>query len=477
MGSVERMFGEGEALSGELLLREWRIWAREQWENECLVTDDAPEPVHDAREHIDGLVAALGGVDAASLDGDALMGTVLALEDLQRRLDAVKASALGRLDHSGATEAKAGLGTKRWKAHRTHGSDATVGRELRVARTLERFEAFAEAMAEGYVSTDHLLALDAVCNDRIVEALVGIQDRLVRFAKHHRYKTFVAHLRQVAAMFDADGPEPDCGDRDTAAMARDLEGHLHVTLELTGHNAVEIEAIINTETDRQYRGAVTEHDATGVGVPAMGVLRARAVIELIRRAAVANPNATKPVVSVTLSVPADREGIPVGVRTLAGHEVDAVTAAVLFCDAHLQPVVVDGSGNPLDLGRSVRLFTPTQRNALAVRDGGCVFAGCDRPASHCDAHHEIDWHLGGSTDVHNGVLLCRRHHGLVHRGDPWSILHMHIDELPPELAEQHKVRAHSARLDPTVDVRVVRSPHGTVHLAQNAIDHQGPAPP
>ncbi|MCZ7631379.1 MAG: hypothetical protein M5U19_21040 [Microthrixaceae bacterium] len=71
----------GKDRSGKVLLREWRVWAREQWENECLITDDAPEPVHDAREHMDGLLAALAGTDVATLDDDGLMGTVLALED------------------------------------------------------------------------------------------------------------------------------------------------------------------------------------------------------------------------------------------------------------------------------------------------------------------------------------------------------------------------------------------------------------
>ncbi|MCZ7631817.1 MAG: HNH endonuclease [Microthrixaceae bacterium] len=295
--------------------------------------------------------------------------------------------------------------------------------------------------------------------------------------KFHRFSVFVTHLRQVAAMLDTDGAEPDCGDRDSAAMGRDLEGHLHLKLELTGHNAVEIEAIINAETDRQYRAAVREHDTTGLAVPAMGVLRARAIVELIRRGAVINPNSQKPAVSVTLTIRADRDGIPTGVHTLDGYNVDAVSTAVLICEAHLQPVIVDGSGNPLNLGHTVRLFTPAQRNALVVRDGGCIFPGCDQPASHCDAHHEIDWHLGGSTDIDNGALLCRRHHGLVHGHNPWTITHLHIDDLPPDLLEQHLTRAHNAHLDPTPDVRALKSPHGKLLLAQNATDHQGPAPP
>ncbi|MEI2774767.1 MAG: hypothetical protein V9G19_02125 [Tetrasphaera sp.] len=37
-------------------------------------------------------------------------------------------------------------------------------------------------------------------------------------------------------------------------------------------------------------------------------------------------------------------------------------------------------GNPILIGRTKRLFTPTQLHALIVRDSGCTFPGCTRPA-------------------------------------------------------------------------------------------------
>ncbi|MCZ7631680.1 MAG: hypothetical protein M5U19_22620 [Microthrixaceae bacterium] len=43
------MFDDGKDRSGEVLLREWRVWAREQLDNEYLIADSAPEPVRDAR--------------------------------------------------------------------------------------------------------------------------------------------------------------------------------------------------------------------------------------------------------------------------------------------------------------------------------------------------------------------------------------------------------------------------------------------
>ena len=172
----------------------------EQWENECLIADHglirSTRWLRRSRRLCEALTvmqAALGELDAGSLDGDALMGTVLALEDTQRRTGCCERPTVGALEASGVTEAKAGLGAKAWKANRTHGSAAAVGRELKIARTLARFAGFAEALGEGVISADHVLALAAVCNDRTTDALVEREDTIVSFAKLHRLQR-VRHL-------------------------------------------------------------------------------------------------------------------------------------------------------------------------------------------------------------------------------------------------------------------------------------------
>jgi len=116
------------------------------------------------------------------------------------------------------------------------------------------------------------------------------------------------------------------------------------------------------------------------------------------------------------------------------------TADLISCDAVLSGVLVDDHHAPLDVGRDHRLFTPTLRKALAVRDGGCAFPGCGRPASWCDAHHMVSWHDGGDTCVDNGVLLCRMHHTMVHQRG-WTVILGHdrhpwfvppVDQAHPE---------------------------------------------
>ncbi|WP_460799517.1 HNH endonuclease signature motif containing protein [Microbacterium sp. GXF0217] len=90
-----------------------------------------------------------------------------------------------------------------------------------------------------------------------------------------------------------------------------------------------------------------------------------------------------------------------------------------ICDTGALVVTVDSCGNPLQVGREQRLFTPTQRVALAIRDGGCRWRNCDLPASYCEAHHIDEWASGGRTDVDRGILLCRFHHMQLHHGGWW----------------------------------------------------------
>ena len=101
--------------------------------------------------------------------------------------------------------------------------------------------------------------------------------------------------------------------------------------------------------------------------------------------------------------------------------VSLATVERLACNGATQLVLLDGTGQPLDLGDEERLFDRRQRRALAARDGGCMAPGCDRPPSWTEAHHVKYWARdGGKTDIANGILLCRYHHLLFHNNG-WDI--------------------------------------------------------
>lgn len=101
--------------------------------------------------------------------------------------------------------------------------------------------------------------------------------------------------------------------------------------------------------------------------------------------------------------------------------VSIATARRLSCEASQATVIFDEQGLVLDFGREQRFFTRRQRDALALKWGGCACPGCDRPPSWTEAHHIVPWARDkGRTDLADGILLCRHHHLLFHNNG-WEI--------------------------------------------------------
>ncbi len=83
--------------------------------------------------------------------------------------------------------------------------------------------------------------------------------------------------------------------------------------------------------------------------------------------------------------------------TLRGHlktarldtddQVSAGQARRLACSAGILPAVLGGKSLPLDLGRTQRLYSDTQRIALSTRHTHCAAADCQRPFAWCEIHH------------------------------------------------------------------------------------------
>jgi hypothetical protein len=102
-------------------------------------------------------------------------------------------------------------------------------------------------------------------------------------------------------------------------------------------------------------------------------------------------------------------------RLDTGTAITAGEARRLACSAGLIPAVLDSTSVPLDLGRTRRLHTRTQRRALALTHDTCAIAGCQRPFSWCEIHHHrIPWSHGGPTDLDNALPLCGHHHRRAH---------------------------------------------------------------
>ncbi|WP_162606728.1 HNH endonuclease signature motif containing protein, partial [Jiangella asiatica] len=152
----------------------------------------------------------------------------------------------------------------------------------------------------------------------------------------------------------------------------------------------------------------------------------QALIELCRRAMdtgdlLPGGRGARPHITITASLPTLRKqpGCPKA-ATMWGTPITPEALRRLACDAGITRVLTDPHGVPLDVGRQHRTVTSAQWIALVARDKGCAFPGCSRPAAWTQAHHIRHWADGGTTDLHNLVLVCGHHHRAVHhRG--WAV--------------------------------------------------------
>jgi hypothetical protein len=95
------------------------------------------------------------------------------------------------------------------------------------------------------------------------------------------------------------------------------------------------------------------------------------------------------------------------------------TARRLSCDGFVQRVIEDAEGVPLRLGRRTRTVPPHLFRLLKHRDRHCRAPGCTSTRG-LQAHHRQHWSDGGTTDLDNLILLCGRHHRLLHE-NKWEI--------------------------------------------------------
>lgn len=165
---------------------------------------------------------------------------------------------------------------------------------------------------------------------------------------------------------------------------------------------------------------ISHEDGAEVDVRSAGQRKFDALLMVINRG-MSNPGAppSSGRASVMITVKADpATGEPQGAAVSSTGQVFTARSAGRFaCIGDLTPIALGEYGEPLNLGRTVRLATPGQFKALMIRDGHCTYPGCSVPGTWCDAHHLVWWCRGGNTDLVFLVLLCPRHHSLVHSKD------------------------------------------------------------
>ena len=122
--------------------------------------------------------------------------------------------------------------------------------------------------------------------------------------------------------------------------------------------------------------------------------------------------------------------------------ISSTTVQRLACDGNIARVVFGPGSVVVDVGRAARVVSGATRRALNARDQHCQWPGCERTASWSAAHHLVHWVQGGATDLSNLILLCHRHHWMVHEGG-WKLARADDGRLLaiPPVYDYYRVRA------------------------------------
>ena len=349
---------------------------------------------------------------------------------VQSRLSGVVHAVLGQVDRGEAAMAAHGVPTVSWLASElryTRGQSAAM---LHHANDLSRFSQIGDALRDGVANDRQAQAITHVLKklptELGVEAEAKAQATMVGFCEEfnsHELAGLSRHLLEVVAPEVAEEAEAKRQERELrdAKQARHLnfadDGHGSTTIKgsLPTADAALIKAQIEALAQQRHRSALELRDS-GVVQPSWPQRRADALVELARRVAIHREaprhGGDRPHVVVLIDYD-DLLGDCHAAGLADGTMLTAGQLRQYACDAGILPIILDGPSGVLDVGREQRLVTPDIRHALHVRDKGCVFPGCDRPAADCDAHHIVPWAQGGETALSNLCLLCKHHHNLL----------------------------------------------------------------
>ncbi len=339
---------------------------------------------------------------------------------LAERVAAARAVAVAEAEATGSWRESGAASPQAWARHALGLSSGQAAELVRTARALRRdLPATATALFTGRIGWSHatLLARHALVTPvrRAAVAEPGGEEALVAAAEVATVEQLSRVLRGWAHAIDSET---------AAADEATLDEQRRVSLAQTLGDGWALEGWLPPEAGAILATVLDAHVGSMLGVAdgrTVPQLRADALTDLARHAAevgaVPHAGGLRPqlLVHVPVETLAGVEGAPPAELGHGGGLLSPTALSVLACDSALVRLVLDADGRPLDVGRTRRSVPVHLRHAVFGRDRHCVFPGCDRPATWCDAHHVTYWREGGPTSVDNLVLLCRHHHTRVHQ--------------------------------------------------------------
>src|SRR5947207_8115362 len=292
-----------------------------------------------------------------------------------------------------------------WLRFNCHLTDKVAGDRIQVGEQLAAMPASVEAMRAGAIGYGLLTVMA-----RTAEA-VGKrfeESRLLPLARKHTPGKFYYKSLHYRHSIDA---KAYCEEQ----SEQEINHHLSLSTSESGH--LLINGVLDPVGGAAVRTALeplarksAEHDDR---LPPRRY--ADALVELASAGRPANIQVT-----ATIETLKGLAG-PGAAETEFSLPISSVAVQRMACDCSVTRVLLSQESLVMDVGRAKPIVSSSLRRALQVRDGHCRWPGCERTASKCDGHHLVHWVNGGPTELDNLVLLCRRHHRMVHESG-WQLI-------------------------------------------------------
>ena len=293
--------------------------------------------------------------------------------------------------------------TSKWLAWRCDLSIATAREKVRVAQALKHLPLVSAAFATGELSYSKVRSLTRVAN-------AGNEEDLVVFALRNTASHVAEYCRELrmGSSLSADIAERAFAHR-SLRVRRDADrGMLSVTVELPIDAGELIEKALDKARDDECLEIPDLVDTS------WSKRQADAFVTMLKEYLQDSSGETKSGSDNYLV------NIHVDQSALAGEvgrsSVPIETVKRLCCDGQTVVMTETRDGEPLSIGRKSRVVPKGIERAVRARDKNtCRFPGCCNKRF-VAIHHIEHWANGGETAVEQLMLLCSKHHTLVHEG-------------------------------------------------------------
>ena len=357
-------------------------------------------------QRINSLLDQLSSEDLNSLPASAMGNDQIALQRIGNRVQAEALRRLRRFDSGQGYASTLALSAKAWLRWKCNLSYPAASNQVEVARALDSLPQTTEAFADGDITYQHasLIARTSVqLGDKMEAHAESILVNSARELDPFSLRKVTGHLRHCLQPDEVLRDANEAQEKRFLYLSQTMDGVFY----LNGRLDAEGGATLQTALDAVMGPPGRDDDRTA------RQRRADAAVEMGRRlldgGALPEVGGQKPhlVVNVDMATLTKEPGSRAADLEWA-QPIPAETARRLACDSAITPII---NGEADHTSRAVAGAT---RRALVARDKGCWVPGCDCPPAWTDAHHIKHWADGGPTTLDNLVLLCRRHHRMVH---------------------------------------------------------------